>query len=99
LKFRPFADARQLVHWLKLSSSGEWKQYCKSGRKPKDIPYDPSKVYKNEWKSWGDWLGTGYIALRKKEYRPFEEAKQFVHSLHLKNERNGDITSNLVTNL
>jgi hypothetical protein len=32
----------------------------------------------------GDWLGTGYIAPQKRDYRPFEKAKEFVRSLGLK---------------
>jgi hypothetical protein len=34
--------------------------------------------------SWGDWLGTGTIASFDREYRSFVEAREFVHSLHLK---------------
>ena len=29
----------------------------------------------------GDWLGTGTIANQQKEYRSFEDAREFVHSL------------------
>jgi hypothetical protein len=32
----------------------------------------------------GDWLGTGYIASRLRKFRPFKEAKVYVHSLGLK---------------
>jgi hypothetical protein len=32
----------------------------------------------------GDWLGTGTIAARLKEYRPYAGAKIFVHKLGLK---------------
>ena len=42
-------------------------------------------MYKKEWKGMGDWLGTGTIAPRLKEYRPYLEAKEFVHKLGLKN--------------
>ena len=87
MKYRPFEEAREFVCSLKLQSQAEWSKYRKSGKKPSDIPSNPNRTYKNEWESWGDWLGTGYIALSKKEYRPFEEAKQFVHSLHLKSEK------------
>jgi hypothetical protein len=38
----------------------EWRDYCKSGQKPEDIPSNPDKTYKQEgWKGFGDWLGTG----------------------------------------
>ena len=34
----------------------------------------------------GDWLGTGRIADHEREFRPFEEAREFVHSLGLQRE-------------
>jgi superfamily II DNA or RNA helicase len=70
---------------LKLGSIEEWKKYCKRGDKPKDLPNVPFKVYQDQWKDWGDWLGTGTIAANKRVYRSFEEARQFVRSLGLKN--------------
>ena len=68
-----------------LKSEKEWKKYCRSGNKPSDIPNAPSAVYKTEWKSIGDWLGTDYVVPYKRKYRSFQEARQFVHSLGLKN--------------
>ena len=39
-------------------------------------------TYKNKgWIGMGDWLGTGTIANQQKEYRSFEDAREFVHSL------------------
>jgi hypothetical protein len=84
MEFRPFEEARRYVHKLGIKTHLEWIDYCKSGKKPSDIPSGPEGTYKKEWESWGDWLGTGYIALRKKEYRPFEEARSFVQGLNLK---------------
>ena len=62
MKFRPFGEAKDYVHSLGLQSETEWREYCKSGKKPENIPYKPYRTYKNEWISWGDWLGTGSIA-------------------------------------
>ena len=54
-------------------------------KKPSDIPSNPDKAYKNKgWIDWGDWVGTGRVANKKKEYWTFEEARAFVHSLGLK---------------
>ena len=41
-------------------------------------------AYKNNWVSYGDWLGTGFIAPQNRVYRSIDEAKKFVHSLGLK---------------
>jgi superfamily II DNA or RNA helicase len=87
-KYRPFEEARHFVHKLKLKSGEEWRDYCKSGQKPEDIPSNPDKTYKQDgWKGMGDWIGSGSIANFLREYRPFEEAKDFVHKLKLKTQK------------
>jgi Phage-integrase repeat unit len=58
--YRAFEEARELVQTLGLKSQRKWKEYCKSGKKPEDIPAAPSHVYKDNWKSWGDWFGRVY---------------------------------------
>ena len=36
----------------------QWNAYCKSGKKPKNIPNAPNQVYKNNgWVGVGVWLG------------------------------------------
>ncbi len=84
--YRPFNEAREFVHSLNLKDRKEWQQYCKSGKKPNDIPFNPERAYKNKgWKGVGDWLGTGVVASQLRTYRPFHEARAFVHSLKLQN--------------
>lgn len=89
MKFRPFAEAREFVRKLGLKSQKEWQEYLKSGKKPEDIPNYPNdtSAYRGYWKGWGDWLGTGRIADQDKVFRPFAEAREFVHSLNLKNQQ------------
>ena len=92
-KYRSFEEARKFVHALKLKNQKEWRQYCKGelgGREPKpeDIPVTPNRIYKDRgWQSMGDWLGTGTIAPQKRKYRSFEEAREFVHALELKSQK------------
>jgi hypothetical protein len=47
----------QFAHSLQLKGWEEWAEYCKSKRRPIDIPSDPPRAYKDEWKGWPDWLG------------------------------------------
>ncbi len=83
-KYRPFKEAKKFIHTLCLKGENEWRIYTKSGYKPPDIPGDPAHVYKNQgWNSWGDWLGTGTVALYNRTYISFEEAREFVHNLKL----------------
>jgi superfamily II DNA or RNA helicase len=88
MQYRKFEEAREFVHSLKLRSWQEWNRYCKSGKKPLDVPSSPRSVYSENWQGWGEWLGTGIIATRKRKYRPFEDAKEFVHSFKLKGHLN-----------
>jgi len=84
--FLLFSDAKKFVHNLKLKGQVEWFEYCKSGNKPDDIPASPNTTYKNNgWKSYGDWIGNDNIAVTKYEFLPFQEAREFVIALNLKN--------------
>jgi hypothetical protein len=58
---RSFDEAKEYVHRLGLRDQRDWREWCKSGRKPIDIPSNPSRLYRKEWIAWGDWLGTGDI--------------------------------------
>jgi len=84
-EFRDFKEARSFVQKLNLKRQTDWEEFCKSGKKPQDIPRNPYRTYKKDWKGMGDWLGTGRIATQDMNYRPFKEARKFVHSLKLKN--------------
>ena len=50
-------------------------KFCKSKKRTEDIPLNPERVYKKEWKGWGNFLGTGRIANMNMEYLPTKEAK------------------------
>jgi hypothetical protein len=66
---RSFKKARAFVRSLNLKSGAEWKEYCRSGRKPADIPAKPDNGYANDgWAGMGEWLGTGAIAARFRQY-------------------------------
>ena len=81
-----FEDARIFVHQLQFKNGKEWLKWIKSGTKPDNIPADPSGVYKDEgWQGMGDWLGTGVIATHQRQYLPFDEARDLVRQLNLKN--------------
>lgn len=87
-KFRTYDKAKNFVNSLKLKSTPEWKTYCKSGKKPNDIPMNPFLVYRKKgWKGMGDWLGTGNIASRNKKFRSFLDAKKFAQSLKIPSQK------------
>jgi hypothetical protein len=86
-EYRSFTEAREFVRSLGLKSSREWNEYRKSGNKPDDIPANPNQTYKNNFKGYGDWLGTGNISSYNIQYRPFKEAREFVRKLGLKSHK------------
>ena len=82
VNWRSFEEARAFVQKLKLKSSAEWKDYCRSGKRPSDIPNAPWDVYADDgWAGMGDWHGT---ANRRGNWRSFEEARAFARTLGLK---------------
>lgn len=52
-----FAEARAFARLLGLKSIRQWKDYCHSGNKPREIPATPETIYKEAWIDWYDWLG------------------------------------------
>jgi hypothetical protein len=83
-KYITFKEARNFVRLLNLKTQAEWKDYCICGKKPHNIPSNPNTVYKNEFISLGDWLGTGKISTQNIEYLLFEEARKYIQTLKLK---------------
>ena len=86
IQFRSFESTKEFVRSLGIQTWKEWKEYCKSGDKPDDIPSEPSRTYKKEWISWGDFLETGRIQTQKKNknYLPFNEARNIARELAIK---------------
>jgi hypothetical protein len=80
---RSFRQARTFARSLGLKSSTAWFDYCRSGEKPTDIPYNPQFTYAEAgWAGYGDWLGTGRGA--PGTFRSFKLARKYVHRLGLK---------------
>ena len=44
-QYRDYPKARAFVRGLGLKSQAEWIDYCRSGKKPADIPAIPSRKY------------------------------------------------------
>ena len=75
-----------------MKGQKEWNEYCKSGKLPKNVSSRPDFIYKKtkEWTNWGDFLGTGTVAHKDRVYLPFKEARDFVRSLNLKDQKEWD---------
>ena len=76
-----FEEARKYVRELKISGLNGWIAYCKSGKRPANIPASPHTAYRDEWKGYGDWTGTGKV--RHTKFLSFKEAREYARSLNL----------------
>ena len=64
-EFLPFEEAKECVIKLGFSSIKKWREYCKNGLRPQNIPAAPWYSYKNKgWKGCNDWFGS-----KRKYYR------------------------------
>lgn len=86
-QYLPFEEAREYVRKLELKNDYEWAEYCKSGKKPFNIPQSFRKIYKGQVNGLGDWLGTGRVADHLREFLPYDEAKEYVRTLNLKGQK------------
>jgi hypothetical protein len=95
-KYAPYEQARAFVHKLGLASVCHWTKYVKLTNigkqykfvdgtilppRPSWVPGLPESVYitYGGWVSWKDFLGDAEY----QKIMPFEEAREFVRSLHL----------------
>lgn len=91
-EWMPFEEAKDFAIGLKLTSMSKWQSYCRLGKRPYNIPANPSQIYKDSgWVSWGDWLGTGRIADQLKEFLSFQEAKKIALGLNFKSKSEWDV--------
>ena len=76
-EFWSFKKSRTFVREIGLLTQLEWKNYCKSSKLPKEIPSNPNRTYKKEWKGITDWLGVDKITNQEKQKKwlPIREAK------------------------
>ena len=71
--FISYEDARAIVRLLSIKKQRDWNKYSLSGERPKNIPSNPWKTYKNNgWIGWHDWLGNG----KEKGQKQIKERKE-----------------------
>jgi len=91
--YRSFEDAREFARELGLTSTETWISYSKGEtpnlpQKPDDIPTNVARKYLNKgWMGMDDFLnGKEHRKLKRfDQARDFEKARDFVHTLKLKN--------------
>lgn len=85
-EWRLFKDAREWARASGAKSEADWRLLVKRPHFPRDVPKVPPVTYRDAWKGWGDWLGTGTIAPQQIAFLPFLDARRLVRSLGLRTE-------------
>ena len=75
-----FKDAKTFIQNQGIQTYTEFQKWSKSGRRPENFPSNPYDIYKDQWTSWGDFLSTGAIAHKNKEWMNFEDARTFIQN-------------------
>jgi hypothetical protein len=87
-KWLTFTEARKKARELGFEYKEEWDLYIRGefphrSPLPGNIPVNPDQVYRyTGWKGWKDWL---VPEIKRREYSPFIQAREFVRCLRLKN--------------
>ena len=85
--YKSYNEAKKYAQSHKIKSMKQWYQHTKSKYFPKNIPVKVSNTYKNEWKGWGNFLGTGRVANQLKQYRSFIESKKYAKTHKIKSQK------------
>jgi len=83
----PFEEAREFSRQLGLNSQSQWIEHCKGPKRNPLIPQDPRAVYNNQWKGYGDWLGTGRIAYKDIQWISFSKSREIITKYGLESNR------------
>ena len=85
IPFLNYEEAKKWSHAKKFKNVTDYKNFCTSNKKPKNISSNPNNTYKNSgWISWAEYLGTKNIAYKNKLFLPYKEARLIIHSLNIK---------------
>ena len=80
-----FQKARDFARGLMFKNVAEFRKFCKSEKKPIDIPTAPNTVYKNQgWISWSDFLNNSQVATKDKYFLSFNDARDFIRNKKFK---------------
>jgi hypothetical protein len=107
-----FQDAKKIARSYGFKTHAEYSEFMNSNKRPVNLPKAPQYIYKDEWKSWPDFLGVKQGAKTPtkrntlvrgsaKQFLPYAEAKAFVQKIGLKSHKQYRIwsRSNRPTNI
>ena len=54
--YSSFGSVKKYIQVYNISTFRGWVSYWFNNKKPFNIPYNPQKIYKDEWRGWPDFL-------------------------------------------
>lgn len=93
IRYHSYARARAFVRGLGIRTEPEWRAYCRGeihrrSPRPIDIPSNPHRTYRDRgWVSWGEFLGTGSVAVYDREFRAYAEARAYIQNVGIADSR------------
>ncbi len=80
----PYLEAENIVKKYQFKNLDDYRKRSRNYPELLNIPLNADRYYREKgWTSWGNFLGTGYVANFLREWRDFNKAKEFAHSLNL----------------
>ena len=73
--YMSYGSAQQIMREHKIKTERQFREWSRSKR-PQNFPSNPWVVYKSEWKSWNEFLGTEKG--QKRDYMSYESAQQIM---------------------
>ena len=87
LDYVSYQEASEFAKTKNFKTVKEARAYFSSEDRPKTIPSNPTKSYKNQgWKGWGAFLGFEFVDA-KINYQSFNKARSFVRQLNLNSQK------------
>lgn len=79
-----YQDASEYAQKMGILNKKQWhKNYMNCSMF--NFPSSPDQVYKHEFKTWGEFLGTGIISSRSRKFASYKEASEWVRGEGVKN--------------
>jgi superfamily II DNA or RNA helicase len=84
VEYFTYEEAIIEIKKVNVSSQNHYNKIKSEGKISKKFPTNPHRFYKNEWISWGVFLGTNRIANQNKEFYSFKKLKSIIQKENLK---------------
>ncbi len=95
--FLSYQEAKTWATLSGISNQKEWRIATKNKLIPYSIPTNPHNTYKNEWTTWGDFLGSGFIHYKFRNWRSYEDAQKWASNNKIYTREDWDYAAKMKT--